>query len=565
MQGALFLAICSIAAYKLRRDLMDHIRLLKEENEEPLLDGKKSLLNKAVGRFYTHEIIGRHLAAVLLRIAAERRQSSVRLVDPFCGDGRLVVWLLERANKITPMKLLNWEVHVWDCEQDAVEEAHDRIHAKAHELGVRVRINARRIDSFLQAPPHYGQFDMVVTNPPWEILKPDKRELQLLTPRKALDYVEKLRERNKKLSFLFPISKPKLMFSGWGTNLARLGTEIALRLTRHDGICGIVSPASLFADQMSEELRRWIFANFKLTDIAYDPAESRLFVGVDQPAISIVAVPGDHPSYSARIAYFQDTNRYSRDSRLLIRRDQLDAEGAVLPLQLGVAGVELLSNLRRWPQWATFENAQTAGLWAGRELDETGHEQFLDTKGDFLFLKGRMVKRFGLAEQPLRFVRRDGPRIPESASFWRIAWRDVARPSQKRRMHATLIPPGWVTGNSLSVAYFRDHNRDRLLALLATMNSLIFEFQVKAYLATAHVSLGSVRKVRIPNLHDKTLVKQLARLGEACIRNYTSVCFEFEGSMARAYGLTLNEFRSLLRSFQKIDTAEQDCLLQAIQ
>ena len=181
---------------------------------------------------------------------------------------------------------------------------------------------------------------------------------------------------------------------------------------------------------------------------------------------------------------------------------RLDENSFIVPLQFGLTVMRMQAAWQHLPKFNEIESHEADGLWAGRELDETGHKKFLAKTGDYLFMKGRMVKRFGIAESPTRFVGRGGPRIPKSADHHRLVWRDVARPNQKRRMHATIIPPGIVTGNSLNVAYFRDGNLLRLKALLAVMNSLVFEAQVRSRLATAHISLGTVREVHIPHLTD---------------------------------------------------------------
>jgi DNA (cytosine-5)-methyltransferase 1 len=208
-----------------------------------------------------------------------------------------------------------------------------------------------------------------------------------------------------------------------------------------------------------------------------------------------------------------------------------------------------------------LEGDSNEPLWAGRELDETGHKRFLGEEGDYLFLKGRMIQRFGIVEAPTEYVRRDGPRIPISADYHRIAWRDVSRPSQKRRLHATLIPPGWVTGNSLHVAYFRNRSLTRLKALLAVMNSFVFEFQLRAYLATSHVSLSSVRKVRIPLLSDCRLVERLTQLVDQCLEGCEASPIEIEIQVARAYGLERDDFKLLLSAFDNLTDTQINSLL----
>ena len=69
-------------------------------------------------------------------------------------------------------------------------------------------------------------------------------------------------------------------------------------------------------------------------------------------------------------------------------------------------------------------------------------------------------------------------------------------------MIGTIIPAGWVAGNSLHVAYYRDGDPVRLRALYAVLSSLVFEFQVRCRLATGHMSLGIVRSSRVPTLND---------------------------------------------------------------
>ena len=541
---------------------MEHIKFL--EKNQPQEDEAKNLLSRAMGRFYTHELIGKRLVHILLKTYQFNGYTKIKLVDPFCGDGRLICWLLEEINYYKIPNDCIWYIELWDCDEVALNKAKQNVTNLAKGINLEIIVETVLGDTFKYAQEHFGKFDIVVTNPPWEVIKPDRRELKKLSEESVAKYIAHLKHHDQLLTKLYPFSQPLRKFAGWGTNLARCGTEIALRLTASQGICGLVSPASLIADQVSSRLRHWIFREHSICDIAYYPAEAKLFDQVDQPSITLVASPGGgNECFSTTLNTFDKKGKKQTQTPFSINWHSLESTSFALPLQLGVNQMQLLFKLKHLPQFVDLEGENPNNLWAGRELDETRHQSFLGNTGEYLFTKGRMIKRFGLAETPSKFVKRDGPRIPQSANYYRIAWRDVSRPNQKRRIHATLIPPKWVTGNSLHVAYFRDHDLERLKALLAIMNSLVFEFQVRAYLATAHISLGGVRKVNIPSLDNCDLIIKLSKLTDESLDGNESSHIDLEIEVAKLYGLSQNEFELLLSSFKKIEKKEADLLLSS--
>jgi len=523
---------------------------------------KKSLVVRATGRFYTHELIGEHLVQAVLKEVKAGGLKPLRVVEPFCGDGRLVCRLVEAMcahrgrGQVRPL-----EIHLWDCDQRAVASARKSVEACLERLGLRGSVTAVAGNSFEHARDSFGSFDVCITNPPWEVLKPDRREIEHLSETAAAEYVRILRGQDELLGQLYPLSAPQRKFSGWGTNLARCGTEASLRLVRPGGVVGVVSPASLVADQMSESLRRWLFERHRVSDLAYYVAEGRFFDGVDQPCITFVAVSGEETENPPRLSVYNREHECSAMSLDAADWSALAESGFVLPLQFGLGLVKLNARLRGLRSFAELESAETDGLWAGRELDETGHERFLNGTGAFLFVKGRMVRRFGMAEEPSKFVSPEGPKIPRSANYHRIAWRDVARPNQKRRVHATIIPPGQVTGNSLGVAYYRDDDTQRLKALLGIVNSLVFEAQARTYLATAHVSLGAVRQVRVPAFEGDDTVSMLCGLVDRVMSGEAQAEVELEVRVALLYGLSREDFSLVLTSFDKLEQAEREAFL----
>jgi len=148
--------------------------------------------------------------------------------------------------------------------------------------------------------------------------------------------------------------------------------------------------------------------------------------------------------------------------------------------------------------------------------------------------------------------------MPVSTRARRIAWRDVSRPSQRRRMIATLIEPGRVAGNSIGVAYFKNMAEVPLLALLGIMNSTCFELQLRAHLATGHVSLSSLRKVAVPGLEQLREASTLANLVRAALHARDGDAVKVDAYVARrVYSLTEQEYRAILESFQGF--SEQEC------
>ena len=121
-------------------------------------------------------------------------------------------------------------------------------------------------------------------------------------------------------------------------------------------------------------------------------------------------------------------------------------------------------------------------------------------------------------------------------------WRDVSRNSQKRRMKATILPPGYIAGNSLGVISNMDESKNKLLfLLLAIMNSMIFEFQARGQLVSNHVSSGVIKQLRIPRLaeNEEILTKvdnQMAGQNEE---------WNIEVLIAKMYGLTKEQFMSV--------------------
>jgi len=325
-------------------------------------------------------------------------------------------------------------------------------------------------------------------------------------------------------------------------------------------VLGIVLPGTLMGDQASASMRRHAMCKSELLEVAAYPSEARLFAKVDQPVIAATfraAIPP--PGARAKLTLHAANRSASHVTCIGTSAEEIGSTGFAVPVGFGAAAQGVLGNFNHLNTFGDLEGSGGCDLWAGRELDETRVDEKLESGLGHPFVKGRMIKRFGLAELPTRSVKPHIAISYPSSAYARLVWRDVARASQRRRMIASTIPRGWVAGNSLHVAHFRDGDERRLRALLAIVSSYVFEFLVRARLATGHMSLGAVRRAKVPVLTPDT-VSRLSSVVDV-VQTDESDQVKLEVAVAKAYGLDRDVFELILGQFPKVLPGEREHLL----
>jgi Alw26I/Eco31I/Esp3I family type II restriction m6 adenine DNA methyltransferase len=517
----------------------------------------KTLSERVAGKFYTPEPIAADLAKSLMdawRRTSRPQQNTISLCDPFGGDGRLIVAFMTEANKQARFAGSEWRVTVCDVDADAIRSAQSNIRNAAKRLGFKLKLTAAVGDSFFRR--WCPEYDIVITNPPWELLKPDIRELAGLSPRAKAAHIKNLREVCDAIDAKFPEATAPKAWGGWGTNLARCGWALSHRLVKPSGLIGIVLPSTLLADQASVEVRRIAFTQARLTNIASYAPEQRLFAKVDQPVVAASFIKELH-EMGVQAALGSGSDQHAVSLRLSAA--ELEEREYALPVTFGARSLELLSALRNLPKLQDV-SGEGGALWTGRELDETRVQEKLSKGCKHPFIKGRMVKRHGLVEVPCTSVLDKHAVGLNSTKFERIVWRDVARASQQRRIIATIIPPGWVAGNSLHVAHVGNDDPELLRALYAVLSSFVFELQVRTRLATGHISLGIVRGARVPFIDGRNK-RKLASLAQKALKTGDDCGLEVE--VAKQYGMSRDMMASVLDAFPKIDLSQRERILQS--
>lgn len=523
----------------------------------------EELLVKFSGKYYTHEQLAR---IAIKNFLAEFDKNtlmsdSINIADPFGGDGRLVTWFIEEWSELN-LPNVKWNIYIWDINEIGLIEAEARLKNLNKK---NLQLSVIPTDSFLYAQEFTNYFDFVITNPPWELLKPDSRELKNLNNEDRERYIKALNEYDYTLEKIYPDSQPEKKFAGWGTNLSRVGLDVTYAITKENGRALIVLPASFFADGQSKRIRTKIFESTQIANVSFYPAEAKLFgkADVDSATMSFQKMN--------RTDNFFVVNKYDKSLKLNFS-DKLgfhqicDKEGDYkIPINGGIKGIKILTKISKlYPQWGVIEQMQIDGLWAGREIDETRIKEHLSEDGTGnKFIKGKMIDRFQIKEQPTHYYTKKLAKIPKSISFERIVWRDVSRTSQKRRIIATKIPANFIAGNSLGVCYFSDGDQNALKILLGIMNSLCFEFQLKNHLATGHVSLAAIRKVCIPERSLFSEFSKMIDIVDEILNNQPDKELLLEAYVAKnVYKLSKEELIIVVDSFEKMTKEEKTRLLQ---
>lgn len=517
--------------------------------------------SKITGRFYTHPDICKAMATSVIENAGNLLvQQRITIIDPFCGDGRLVIALIKEMlsnSRLSPTTQI--DVTLWDIDAHGVQTAQIAVTKCLSENQRIFSVDTAVGDSFLEYENASSRFDICVTNPPWCILKPANYSKSTpLSQDEKNRYETVTAEYGKTLKRLFPSAMPSKTFGRWGINLSRCGLDACVSLLKESGVCGIVMPATFFSDQVSTELRKKLYEHNKIHEIHYYPAEAKLFGDADQTSITIVFSVGQSTTTFSAHNFIEtgvfDSVVYGSNIQKYISENDY-----TIPFGYSLGAMEILTKLAALPKLSEYP-----GIWIGREIDETRIAERLTGQGTFAFKKGYMVFRYSCEDDLCQYLV-DGEAIPDSALHEKIVWRDVSRATQKRRIKATLLPQNTVAGNSLGVISLQSDSKNHLYWILALLNSYVAEFQARRRLITNHVPAGVVRDIPMPILDetseiDVTVCKKARE--QICDPQNVKREAELECLAAKVYGLTMEEFFSVLEIFD-IPLTESELLKES--
>jgi hypothetical protein len=406
-----------------------------------------------------------------------------------------------------------------------------------------------------------GGFDAIITNPPWEVVKPNGKEFfeqhSELVSKKNMS-IHDFQDEQKKLlkdaeireswlKYLNSFPHQSLYFRtapeysnqigvvngkkvGSDLNLYKLFTERCYRLLRENGQCGIVIPSGIYTDLGAKQLRSMVFEASEVRHLRSFSNERFIFEGVHHSqkfCLLLFSRGGKTDSFEAsfrinprqavspsELGYFLDDPAAAIHLEWeLVRRLSPDAL-SVVEFQ-GTVDVSIARKVMRFP----LLGADSLPHWKIRfqsEFHMTNDShlfQAVKRSGLRPLYEGKMIHQFDHRfEYPRYWVDEASCRKAILGSVqdtgqqldyqdFRLGFRKVARSTDERTMIATIIPPNFHAENFQSIRTYERGERivpnEVLLYLCAILNSLVADYLTRLRV-TANVNFFYIYQLPIP-------------------------------------------------------------------
>jgi hypothetical protein len=512
---------------------------------------------KNLGAYATPAPFAEALAAAAVPEARAGRL--VRIVDPACGAGALLIACLDRLHPRQGVARRNAALRLFGMELDPAARELACLHiwmaAGAHPRDLKtIAKNVRCGNALLHDWLNEEPYDVLVMDPPWESLRHKTSDPGHEADREAT--IHRMDDRRSGAGSL-----PDL-FSAQGTgdrNLCKAFIELAPHLLSPNGRIAALIPGAFSSDEGMVELRRMYLAHFALEawtsfenrGKAFD-IDSRYKFGI------IVGNRSTEGTTTLALRAFAVEPREVSAPHVIVNRDELASIGGpvgIIPDITSKTELDVLTTMLTSgsPFFADGEFGEVryrreVDLTLGRHkgiferLERRSHTWNGDgtmnvgSSGTFVpVLEGRMVGQYDFfqkswvtgqgrtavwrdnGDDPLDSCRPQFVARPMEDLSHRLAICDVTSATNSRTVHATVVPDGWVCGNTAPVLRF-DSER-AMYAGLAILNSLTFDWLARRMVSGLHLNKFYLSCMAWPAIGSQELEelasagRQLAALG----------------------------------------------------
>lgn len=338
-----------------------------------------------------------------------------------------------------------------------------------------------------------GGFDVVVSNPPYCLLKVNKKADE---QQKLNGYYVNLQSKvQNEINFFRTSGVYQYSIEGM-LNYYQLSIEMILRLTKTNGQIGIICPSSLFADLTSAKLRKHILTSHKLHFIRYFPEAARLFENVSQSTVIFYLQKNGKTD---KIGIEMSDNIFEIDFETIKNVFPTNFE---IPL-IDKTGWSILSKISR------HKKVKDISFIRNRrgELDLTLYKPFITTKDTgWRLVRGNMISENGVIDKNGEFVEIDGFLNKKSVDFKthdynkeRLICQQISNVDMQKRLKFVFCEKTDILGNSCNYIVSTRKQSD-LKKLFFILNSELLNWRFKITSSNNHINNYELDELPIVNL-----------------------------------------------------------------
>ncbi len=402
-------------------------------------------------------------------------------------------------------------------------------------------------------------FDAIITNPPWEIFKPNGKEFfedysTLVSKKKMtihdfenhrtdllkdkdvltvwLQYLSKFPHQSawyrSSEYFKNQIGKVNGRKVGSDVNLYKLFTEQCFNLLRPGGLCGIVIPSEIYTDLGTKQLRKMLFGQTKITGLFGFENRKQIFEGVHRSFKFVVLSfekGGETESFPAafmrhdvhELERFPSSGSLNIPAELVTRlspdslsvmefKGEVDVAIAKRMLKFPLLGEQLKD---RWNVAFTAEFHMTSDSKLFHDRVSTKRLPLYEGKMIWQFDHRLMTTRYWIDESEgrRRLIGR-GEDNGQTLDYqcYRFGFRDIASNTNERTMISTIIPATF-HGNKLPTLRVVNADGKKIvteseqLFLCGVANSFVFDFLIRMRVTTT-LNFFYLYQMPMPRLTD---------------------------------------------------------------
>ena len=437
---------------------------------------------------------------------------------------------------------------------------------------------------------------VIITNPPWEKVRAEKREFHLQwwpdmrdqdkykTPDLEKHFAQLHKENPDAkpaweryaalYDFLREYFKNGRFFFHQGrgdTNFYKLFLEHYLRLAQPGGWIIPIVQGGIYGDPGCKELRQLYWNKTNWREMLGFENNWPIFDGVHRSfkiALMVVENEGTTKEASCFFMAHAPDSPVERE-RIKVTWDTIQGlypETLQFPEVSGQTGISILFHARQFPEF------KPEGPWHFDWMNElhrsANSELFTSEDTGLALVEGNSFGQFDYDYKPpalylkpkewkQQIVKKSGGEL--QANSPRLIYRAIARNTDARTVIVALMPPGPGAAHSVWVERVVKRSAEDRLILLGVMNSLVFDYLARRSV-TANVTKEIMQSVRVPppdafDAHRVELVALVSKL-QAQRGAYSDERVRLDAIVARVYGLSPAELAYLCQDFRVLASYE---------